>query len=121
MDIRGDVTIDLKEFGYDGQIVLGAPTFRRTNVLQNAITKLVGIKDGEPVLLDTPIGDLNVLTHLAYVKSAPFYTGFDKGIEPFMEFMDKLDENERGSAQRLWKVIEDNVGRIIKGETHPLQ
>lgn len=121
MDIRGDVTIDLREFGYDGQIVLGAPTFRRTNALQNALTKLVGIKDGEPVLLDTPIGDLNVLTHLAYVKSAPFYTGFDKGIEPFMEFMDKLDENERGSAQRLWKAIEDNVGRIIKGETHPLQ
>lgn len=121
MDIRGDVTVDLKEFGYDGQIVLGAPTFRRTNALQNALVKLVDMKDGEPVLQDTPLGDLNILTHLAYVKSAPFYTGFDKGIEPIMEFMDTLDEQEPGSAQRLWDVIEANVGRIIKGATHPLQ
>lgn len=121
MDVRGDVTLDLKEFGYDGQIVLGAPSFRRTNALQNAIVKLVDMKDGKPVLMDTPIGDLNLLTHVAYMKSAPFYTGFDKGVEPLLEFMDKLDEKEIGSAQRFWDAVEKNVGRIIKGDTHPLQ
>ena len=121
MDIHGDVTIDLNEFGYDGQIVLGAPTFRRTSALQNAIVKLAGMDDGKPVLANVPLGDMNLLTNLAYVKSAPFYTGFDKGLEPLMEFMDELDKKEVGSAQKLWDAIEVNVGRIIKGETHPLQ
>lgn len=121
MDMEGSIVMDLTEYGAEGQIVLSMPRFTRKNELANALSKYISVKGERPVINDLEFGDLSILSTLAYVSKAPFYIGLDKGVKPFMDFMDSLDKTGSANADRLWKDIQENAGRIINGETHPLQ
>ncbi len=119
--MKGRVIIDLEQYGGKGQIEMSAPRFSRKNELANALSKYISIKGDAPTLNDVNFGDMDILSTLAYVSKAPFYIGLDKGVQPFLDFMDSLDEEGSANADRLWSEIQITAGRIIKGETHPLQ
>ena len=118
--MKGRVIIDLKQYGGKGQIEMSAPRFSRRNELANAMTKYVSMTGDKPTLSDVNFGDMDIRSTLAYVSKAPFYIGLDKGVAPFLEFMDSLDEYGSFNADRLWSEIQISAGRIINGETHPL-
>ena len=120
-DMKGRVIIDLGQYGGEGQIEMSAPRFSRRNALANALSKYISIRGDAPTLNDVNFGDMDILSTLAYVSKAPFHIGLDKGVQPFLDFMDSLDEEGSANADRLWSEIQITAGRIIKGETHPLQ
>lgn len=120
MDINGSITMDLAEYGAEGQIVLGPLRFSRRNEFDNSMSDSIRVTpQGKLTVGQVQLGDMDILSNLAYVREAPFYTGLDKGTKPFLDYMDGLDE-KGVDAQRVWTDLKANVGRIINGETHPL-
>lgn len=120
MDMNGRITMDLAEYGAEGQVVLGPLKFSRRNEFENSMSDRIRVTaQGKLTMGQVQLGDLNILSTLAYVVEAPFYTGLDKGTRPFLDYMDGLDD-KGVDTQALWDAIKENAGRIINGETHPL-
>ena len=103
MDVQQLTKIDLSEYGMDGEIILGPPTFRKTIEMKNALgnctkTHLV---DGKPVIDETRLGDVDIIMMMAYVRSAPFKAD----LRGFLNYCDVMDNKEPGSAQRLYDAL----------------
>lgn len=113
MDATNSITISLEEYGaIDDEIVLRAPSFRRMNDMKNALSKLLrevkvsGVK--EPTMDMVPLGDYEIVTRMCYVQKAPF----KPTLEGWLEYAERMDENEFGSAQRLWTAMEEAIRQI---------
>lgn len=119
MDYKTRITIDLARFGQTGTIELGAPTFRQRIELSNEISRLMTIEQSKTGMkLDNLLGGTwNVVQRLIYVKRAPFQPNFDK----FLEYTDRMDEENPGSADALWDAMCEAIERIDNGEQSPLE
>lgn len=111
------ISIPLGEYGFDGAIDMGKPSFRKINDMKNAISNVTKLRtaNGQAVIDRTNIGDIEIIGNLAYVRSAPFPLTLDG----FLDFCDILDYKEIGSAQRLWDKICETVKTIDGGVTSP--
>lgn len=114
MEVKNTTVIDLEKYGVEGQIVLGAPTFRTQNTFKNEFMKLMTVSQSGDIS-DLPGGDLEILSMLVYVRSAPF----KPTVEGFLRFCDTLDGFEVGRAERLYdelceakKVYDEGSERI---------
>lgn len=108
------IVIDLEDYGTDGEIVLSAPGIRRMRELKNEMSRpaRVSKKGSEVSVSEVQQGDMEILGILVYVQSAPF----ERNVESFLEFCDKLAEIKRGNDNRLYDAMIDAVKRIDTGE-----
>ena len=105
VDVKPMTKIDLAEFGMEGEIILSSPSLRKQIMTKNALgncarTHLV---DGKPVVDETCLGGVDIITTLQYVKSAPFKTD----LNGFLDYCDRMDANELGSAERLYEKLRE--------------
>ena len=119
MDYKTRITIDLSRFGQEGNIELGAPTFKKRIELANEISRLITIEQNKTGMKVDNLegGTWNILQRLVYIKSAPFEPTF-KG---FLDYTDRMDECDLGSAERLWDEICAAIERIDNGGASPLE
>lgn len=115
---RPEIKIDLNRYGYDGEVVMSRPSFRKLRDLRNAITsKAKYVKeDGEVTLQNIPQGDVEILGVLVYVQSGPFR--FD--VESFLKFCDKIDAVQIGNANRLFDEMNSAAEELDKEAASPL-
>lgn len=109
--INDIITIDLGPFGGEGIIELSRPTFRRIQQMKNLLGKCMGAsidEIGNRVLKDAPLGDMEIIKMMAYVKSAPFQASMDN----FLNYCDRLDDKRNGSALELFALIKEKVAEI---------
>lgn len=111
MDMKKTITIDLSEYGGEGEVVLRAPTFRRMIEMKNEMGKYAKLTNGNVVTSDSQ-GYAELIGFLVYIAKAPFKAN----CQSFLAFADKLDEVELGNADRLWNRIVEAVKEIDKGD-----
>lgn len=111
------VSIPLGEYGFDGAIEMGKPSFRKLNDMKNAISNTTRMRTsgGQAVIEKTNIGDIEIIGNLSYIRSAPFPIT----LEGFLDFCDALDYKSLGSAEKLWDRICETVKMIEEGGTSP--
>ena len=118
MDIQGNISVDLKEFGGAGQIVLAPLSLRRQNELANLLGSVTMRDNGEFTPVKVKLGDLSMIKVLVYIKTAPFNTRLDD-LEPFFEFCDELDSNLPGASIELWDRLSKAAEELEARSTHP--
>lgn len=108
------ITIDLKEYGYDGIIVMAPPTVNKKLWVQSKITQVNVDNSGMKI---TPIKSeyTQIYVILSYIRDAPFGTEDPKA---FLSFFDKLDDE---LADRLFIRITQEITNITNGVCSPLQ
>ena len=119
MNMNAQYTIDLERYGSEGTIVMMAPSLTRLTAMNNALSESArkhAPRGAELDLNNVPLGDLSIISVLAYVKSAPFKTT----PAAFMAFCEVLDDKDNGSAVLLLKEMQDLMVKIDKGEDSPL-
>lgn len=113
------IEIDLAEFGGSGIMEMSTPTLRRITAMRNAIgdcTQMSQVSGSDGVVIDrTRLGDVEIISTLAYVRKAPFRATLDG----FLEYGDTLDDKSVGSAQALYNKMVSTVKEIDKGEGSP--
>ena len=119
IDVRPSRTVNLTKYGYqDSQIVLEPLDFFRKKQLQNNLGKTthVNANSNDFEMKSQDLGDLSVYRVMAYITSAPFK--YDS-LDGFYNFMKRLDQKRFGSAEELFKELEDAI-KSLKEETNPL-
>lgn len=115
MDARPKITIDLNDYGFDGEIVMEQLTFRRQTELKDAMSRYYKYdRNGTPTNIMAGAGE--VLTVLAFVTKAPFDC---KSVDDFLRFTDKLDAIELGKGSELFDRMKSEADAIKRGETSP--
>lgn len=81
--------IDLEQYGMEGTVEMGMPSQRNITMMNNAlgncsVTKMV---DGEPVIVETRVGDADLIKMLVYVRRAPF----NNTVKSFLDYCDKME------------------------------
>lgn len=100
MDVRTIVEIDLEEYGAEGKIEMGMPSFRRLTEMKNEASRCVRVKGrGDDAYIDGLLqGDQEVISVLIYVKSAPFRCDVDG----WFRFCDKIEKDDPSASHRLF-------------------
>ena len=105
-------SIDLAEFGGEGEVVVGPQTFSMKTLTKNELGKRAKIRvvDGEQILEYQDVGDVEIIKTLAFVRAAPF----PRTVKGFLGYCDKLDEKEIGNGEKLFQAIVDAVVEITE-------
>jgi len=108
------ITIDLTEYGMQGTVEMGEPSQRNIAMMNNAlgnctVTKMV---NGEPVVVETRIGDAEMIQTLVYVRHAPF----KNTVSAFLDFCDRMPE---GMDTRLFARMKEIGESIKEGNNSP--
>lgn len=120
MDVDGAIRIDMQKYGMTGEVVVREPRLTRRRKMENALGRVSGIGVNKTVELSkTSVGDINTLVTLMYVDSAPFPTDLED-LSGFYAYCDRMDDAERGSADRFWDDLCKAVGDITEGRVDPL-
>lgn len=112
------ISIDLGTIGLDGTLLMNRPGHTREAQLKNEITKIssVNTDGGKPAASIPPLGDLETLEVLAYVKEAPF----PLTLQSFYNYCDGIDEDNPGVSNTLFKLMSDAKEALCKGAKSPL-
>lgn len=115
MDMKSIVTIDLEEYGAEGTIEMGIPSFRRLTEMRNEASRYVRIqKKGDEAYVDGLLqGDQELLSVLMYVKKAPFRCN----IEGWFRFCDKIEEEDPSASHRLFMRMQSIMMEFEKVES----
>lgn len=110
-------TIDLGKYGQEGTVEVCKPSMRRLNMMKNALGKCTKTKqvNGETVVTDINVGDASLIRTLSFVSRAPFPTD----LEGFLNYCDKMDAVQLGSAEQLVNEI-DGIITELKAVESPL-
>lgn len=119
MSVDGTATLDMKQYGMDGFVSIREPRFSRRKEAQNAIGRMAKVNGKEIDMSHMDIGDIETIGTLMYVEQAPFPIGLTD-LKPFYDYCDKLDDWERGLADRFWNDLTEAVRSVQEGETDPL-
>lgn len=117
MDIQGSVSMDLAEFGIEGNILFAPPSLRRQNELANVLGRVRVGEEDQP-MTEIGLGDMTIIQVLYFIKAAPFSTGL-KNLEPFLEFCDKVDEIRPGASSDLWDKMKECADIVSTNSAHP--
>lgn len=106
--------IDLGEYGKEGIIEMGEPSMRNLTMRDNAlgnctVTKMV---DGVPVVMETRIGDADIVNTLVYVRKAPF----NNTVKAFLDYCDTMVP---GKDSALFKRMKEIRKEIEEGKDSP--
>lgn len=105
--IHDVIVIDLEPFGGEGVVELAMPSFRKNQMMKNDLGRCLGAyvdKDGVGHVRDTPLGDVEIIKAMSYVKTSPF----PQNLNGFMDYCDRL-EAKGGSAQGLFDEIQAKI------------
>lgn len=120
MSVDGAVRIDMAKYGMTGEVVVREPRLTRRRKAANAIGRVSGIGINQTVdLSKTSVGDLNTILTLTFVDSAPFPTDLEN-LDGFFDYCDKMDDIERGNADKFWDELCKAVTDITEGRVDPL-
>ena len=115
----GDMRIlDMGKYGVAGTIELCKPSLRKLNMRKNELGRCTKTEyvNGKPIVVDIRVGDASIINTLSYVRKAPFPTD----LEGFLDYCDRMDEANLGSAEAMLNDM-DAVIEEIKGEGSPLE
>lgn len=112
--MNGKVVINLEEFGGKGEIVMSAPTFRRKVEYENLCGMQGRVELNGKELKKAMAGNLKILVLIEFTEKAPFR----KDVEPFLKFMDGLEE-AGGDPDGLYDRMFEAVDEIKGGKTSP--
>lgn len=106
--------INLELYGMEGIVEMGEPSQRNLTMKDNAlgnctVTRMI---DGQPVVVETRIGDADIINTLVYVRRAPF----NNTVKSFLDYCDRMEPGKDVALFKKMKEIRDN---IEKGETSP--
>lgn len=109
-------TIDLAEYGGEGMLEMGKPGFRRTTEIKNEMSRRMRItKQEDGTSMDGLLqGDLEVLSVLLYVRSAPFTCTIDG----FMRYTDRIESKDPSYGTALFARMQE-VMRELEGRPSP--
>lgn len=115
MDMKTIVTIDLEEYGAEGTIEMGMPSFRKLTEMRNEASRYVRIqKKGDEAYVDGLLqGDQELLSVLMYVKKAPFRCN----IEGWFKFCDKIEAEDPSASYRLFRKMQSVMMEFEKVES----
>lgn len=105
MDVRTVISIDLAEYGGDGIMEMGMPSFRKMNEIRNETSKYIRLMKAKDSAYMEGLqqGDLEILSVLMYVRKAPFTCS----IEGWLRFCDRLEENDITASHRLFSRMQE--------------
>lgn len=109
------IALDLKSYGGKGELILAPPSLRKLIDMRNKVAKVKASSAG--TTMDVEVGDMELMSVLTYVRSAPFKTD----MESFLEYCDGLEEKEAGISVRLYDDMRLAIESIDKGECNPLE
>lgn len=110
--INDIIIIDLAPFGGEGAVEIAKPSFRKKQIMKNELGRCMGAyvdAEGTGRVRETPLGDIEVIKAMSYIKSAPF----PQNLNGFMDFCDKL-ESKGGSADDLFDEIQAKIAVLEK-------
>lgn len=115
MDLKTVFTIDLAEFGGDGLMEMGNPSFRRMNEIKNEATRRARIDPNTNTMDRVPQGDLEILSVLMYVRKAPFTCT----IEGWLRYCDILEEKDPLASYALFERMKDVMNQFEELKRSP--
>ncbi len=117
--IDGSISMDMKDYGMEGIVVLRKPRLTRRKQAENAIGRLARVDGNTINVTESSLGDVETLTVLTFVESAPFPRDLNN-LKAFYDYCDKMDDNEYGSATRFWTDLTENIKRLQEDREDPL-
>ncbi len=118
--IDGSISMDMKDYGMEGIVVLRKPRLTRRKQAENALGNLARMDKGELRVTESSLGDVETVTMLTFVESAPFPHDLFN-LKAFYDYCDRMDDNDYGSATRFWKDLTDNILRLSEDKEDPSQ
>lgn len=111
------ILIDLRKYGGEGYLEMMYPPYSRTRENDNLISTLITKvdKNGNVTKDMSRQNDAILLKVLNYVESGPF----ERNLDSFLAYTDKLDKVKRGNGQKLYVDMLEAVGKIDDGVTSP--
>lgn len=105
MDVKTIVSIDLAEYGADGIMEMGMPSFRKMNEIRNETSKYIRLMKAKDSAYMEGLqqGDLEILSVLMYVRKAPFTCSIDG----WLRFCDKLEQEDITASHRLFSRMQE--------------
>lgn len=105
MDVKTIVDIDLAEYGGEGIMQMGMPSFRKMNEIRNETSKYIRLMKAKDSAYMEGLqqGDLEILSVLMYVRKAPFTCTIDG----WLRFCDRLEENDITASHRLFARMQE--------------
>lgn len=102
--------IDLAEFGGEGMLEMGRPSFRRTTEIKNEMSRRMRItKQDDGAAMDGLLqGDLEVLSVLLYVRTAPFTCTIDG----FMRYTDRIEAKDPSYGAALFARMQEAMREL---------
>lgn len=120
MSVDGAIRIDMSRYGMTGEVVVREPRLSRRRKAENAIGRISGLGINREVdLSKTSVGDMNTIMTLMFVDSAPFPLDLDD-LNGFYAYCDRMDDADRGSADRFWDDLCKAVADVTEGRVDPL-
>ena len=106
--------IDLAQYGKTGIVEMGEPSQRNLTMMENALGNCTVSKmvNGEPVIVETHVGDADMIQTLVYVRKAPF----NNTVKSFLDFCDTM---EPGMDSKLFNRMKEVGEAIKKGDASP--
>lgn len=113
-DNMTSILIELGMYGKEGIIEMGEPSMRNLTMKDNAlgnctVTKMV---DGVPIVMETRIGDAEIINTLVYVRKAPF----NNTVKAFLDYCDTM---EPGMDSALFERMKEVRAEIEEGKASP--
>lgn len=111
--MTGTILIDLAEYDMAGMVEMGVPSQRNLTMRDNALGNCTVSKmvNGEPIIVETRIGDAEMIRVLTYVRKAPF----NNTVKSFLDFCDRMEPGKDTALfDRMRKAKE-----TIEGEMSP--
>lgn len=117
--IDGSISMDMKDYGMDGTVVLRKPRLTRRKQAENALGRIAKVDGNTINVTESSIGDVETVTMLTFVESAPFPRDLSN-LKAFYDYCDRMDDNEYGSATRFWTDMVNNILRLSEDKEDPL-
>ena len=117
--IDGSISMDMKDYGMEGIAVIRKPRLTRRKQAENAIGRISKVDGNTINLAASSLGDVETLTVLTFVESAPFPHDLFN-LKAFYDYCDRMDDNDYGSATRFWTDLKENINRLEEDAEDPL-
>jgi len=117
MAVRSEIQIDLSRFGQTGVVIMALPSLRKKAMTKNALGNCakVEVVNGEKVVKETNVGDMEVIELLAFVAKAPF----PMDLKSFYDYCDRMDAQNFGSASDMFDAMTEAKEKLISGDMSP--
>ena len=116
IDVNPTREIDLAEYGGEGMLTMGLPSFRRFTAAKNEISRMSTLTAGKETKMGgISQGDIQIISVMMYVRTAPF----TPTVDGWLAYCDRLEQKDPSASYRLFDRMEATMKELESSQASP--